>query len=102
MILLNSDLEQKEELSILRTQLNNLSLDESRITNELQALRDSNEMLMAKSLTLESENTDMLEAIDSMRIEIENIEMNERTLISKLKDLDLENQGLLKDSGSLA
>ena len=98
---LNSDLEQKEELSLLRTQLNNLSLDESRITNELQALRDSNEMLMAKSLTLESENSDMLEAIDSMRIEIENIEMNERTLISKLKDLDLENQELLKESGSL-
>ena len=55
-------------------------------------------MLMAKSLTLESENTEMLEAIESMRVEIENIEMNERTLIAKLKDLDMENQGLLKDS----
>ena len=98
---LSSDLEQKEELSLLRTQLNNLTLDESRITNELQALRDSNEMLMAKSLTLESENSDMLDAIDSMRVEIENIEMNERALVSKLKDLDLENQELLKESGSL-
>ena len=97
----STDLAQKEELSMLRTQLNSLSLDESRITNEIQALRDSNEMLMAKSLTLESENTEMLEAIESMRVEIENIEMNERTLIAKLKDLDMENQGLLKDSGSL-
>lgn len=98
---LSSDLEQKEELSLLRTQLNNLTLDESRITNELQALRDSNEMLMAKSITLESENMEMLEAIDSMRIEIENIEMNERALVSKLKNLDLENQELLKESGGL-
>jgi len=97
----STDLEQKEELSLLRTQLNSLTLDESRITNEIQALRDSNEMLMAKSLTLESENSEMLEAIESMRVEIENIEMNERTLVAKLKDLDLENQGLLQESGNL-
>jgi chromosome segregation ATPase len=98
---LTTDLEQKEELSLLRTQLNSLNLDESRITNELQALRDSNEMLMAKSVTLEAENSEMLEAIENMRVEIENIEMNERTLVAKLKDLDLENQQLLQDSGSL-
>ena len=97
----STDLEQKEELSILRTQLNNLTLDESRITNEIEALRDSNEMLMAKSLTLESENAEMLEAIENMRIEIENIEMNERALVGKLKDLDLENQQLLEESGGL-
>jgi len=96
-----TDLEQKEELSLLRTQLNSLTLDESRITNEIQALRDSNEMLMAKSITLEAENSGMLEAIESMRVEIENIEMNERTLVAKLKDLDLENQGLLQESGNL-
>ena len=49
---LSSDLEQKEELSLLRTQLNNLNLDEYRIPNQLEALRDSPEMIMPKSLTL--------------------------------------------------
>jgi len=43
----------------------------------------------------------MLEAIENMRIEIENIEMNERALVGKLKDLDLENQQLLEESGGL-
>ena len=64
-------------------------------------LRDSNEMLLAKTSALESENSDMLRAVDLMREEIENIESNERNLITKLKDLDQENQDLMSQSGSL-
>ena len=93
---------QKEELSILRAELNNLAMQESRISNEMVGLRDSNEMLLAKTSALESENSDMLRAVDLMREEIENIESNERNLITKLKDLDQENQDLMSQSGSLA
>ncbi|MEL0099765.1 MAG: hypothetical protein VW907_09435, partial [Opitutae bacterium] len=48
-----------------------------------------------------SENAAMLRAVDLMREEIENIEANERNLITKLKDLDQENQDLMTQSGSL-
>jgi chromosome segregation ATPase len=43
----------------------------------------------------------MLRAVDLMREEIENIEANEKNLITKLKDLDQENQDLMTQSGSL-
>ena len=43
----------------------------------------------------------MLRAVEYMRESIENIEANERNLISKLKDLDQENQDLMSQSGSL-
>ena len=76
-------------------------MQESRISNEMVGLRDSNEMLLAKTSALESENSDMLRAVDLMREEIENIESNERNLITKLKDLDQENQDLMSQSGSL-
>ena len=58
-------------------------------------------MLLAKTSALEAENEDMLRAVDLMREEIENIESNERNLITKLKDLDQENQQLMTQSGSL-
>ena len=76
-------------------------MQESRISNEMVGLRDSNEMLLAKTSALEAENADMLRAVDLMREEIENIESNERNLITKLKDLDQENQQLMTQSGSL-
>ena len=67
----------------------------------MTGLRDSNEMLLAKTSALESENADMLRAVNLMREEIENIEANEKNLITKLKDLDQENQDLMSQSGSL-
>ena len=64
--LLDTDMAQKEELSVLRAELNNLAMQESRISSEMTGLRDSNEMLLAKTSALESENADVLRAVDLM------------------------------------
>ena len=91
----------KGGIDTLRAELNSLAMQESRISTEMSGLRDSNEMLLAKTSALESENADMLRAVNLMREEIENIEANEKNLVTKLKDLDQENQDLMSQSGSL-
>ena len=60
----------KGELSALHSEVNSLSMEESRISEQLLALRDANEMLLAKANNFESENNSLKEAIDLMRIEL--------------------------------
>lgn len=60
----------KGELSALHSEVNSLSMEESRISEQLLALRDANEMLLAKANNFELENNSLKEAIDLMRIEL--------------------------------
>ena len=56
----------KEELSVLRAEVNSLGLEESRINEQLLGLRDANELLLAKANDLDSENNSLKESIDLM------------------------------------
>ena len=60
----------KGELSLPRSELTSLGLEESRISEQLLGLRDANEMLLSKTKNLESENNGMEEAIDLMKVEL--------------------------------
>ena len=50
----------KGELSALRSELTSLGIEESRISEQLNGLRDANEMLLAKAKSLEAEIQDSL------------------------------------------
>ena len=77
----------KGELSALRSEVNSLSMEEARISEQLVGLRDANEMLLAKANNFEAENNSLNEAVDLMRIELQNMTTNEQSLIAKLEKL---------------
>ena len=55
-------------------------------------------MLLSKTKNLESENNGMEEAIDLMKVELQNMNTNEQGLVSKLRYIDSQNQALLEES----
>jgi predicted nucleic acid-binding Zn-ribbon protein len=91
----------KGELSSLKSELNSLGLEEAKISDKMNGLRDANEMLLSKVKTLEAENDGMKQAIDLMRIEVQDMNANEQALVNKLKDIDFQNKQLLKESSSI-
>ena len=58
-------------------------------------------MLLSKVKMLEAENDGMKQAIDLMRIEVQDMNANEQALVNKLKDIDFQNKQLLKESTSM-
>ena len=85
------------ELSTLRSEITSLGIDESRISEQMADLRDANEMLFSKSKSLESENSGMKQAIDLMRVELQDMSSNEQSLVSKVRDIDSQNRLLLDE-----
>ena len=72
-----------------------------RITEQLLGLRDANEMLLAKSNSLESENKSLQDGIDLMRLELQNMGTNEQGMVLKVREIDSENQKLLAEASAL-
>ena len=62
----------------------------------MSGLKDANEMLLSKVKMLESENDGMKQAIDLMRIEVQDMNTNEQLLVNRLKEIDFQNNQLLK------
>jgi chromosome segregation ATPase len=58
-------------------------------------------MLLSKTKNLESENNGMEEAIDLMKVELQNMNTNEQGLVSKVRNIDMQNQALLEESSAL-
>ena len=58
-------------------------------------------MLLSKTKNLESENNGMEEAIDLMKVELQNMNTNEQGKVSKVRDIDSQNQALLEESSAL-
>ena len=96
-----SDSAMKGELSNLKSELNSLGIEEAKISDKMDGIRDANEMLLSKVKMLEAENDGMKQAIDLMRIEVQDMNANEQALVNKLKDIDFQNKQLLKESTSM-
>ena len=58
-------------------------------------------MLFAIANTLELENENMKQAIDLMRVDLQDMNTNEQALVGKVRDIDSQNRRLLKESSSL-
>jgi chromosome segregation ATPase len=58
-------------------------------------------MLFSKAKTLEAENESMKQAIDLMRVDLQDMNTNEQALVEKVRDIDAQNQRLLEESTSL-
>ena len=72
-------------------------MEEARISEQLVG----SEMLMKcfwlKPIIL-AENNSLNEAVDLMRIELQNMTTNEQSLIAKVRKIDEENKGLVEQS----
>ena len=91
----------KGELSVLRSELTSIGIEESRISDELIGLkRDANDLLLSKTKTLEAENVALQDAIDLMRSELIDMNTNEKGLITKMQEIDAQNKSLLEEASS--
>ena len=90
----------KGELSVLRSELTSIGIEESRISDELIGLRDANDLLLSKTKTLEAENVALQDAIDLMRSELIDMNTNEKGLITKVREIDAQNKSLLEEASS--
>ena len=90
-----------KELSSLKSEMSSLAIEEANISDKMSGLKDANEMLLSKVKMLESENDGMKQAIDLMRIEVQDMNTNEQLLVNRLKEIDFQNNQLLKESDDL-